>query len=138
MRKYPEIHVEWTPASGSNSQLLEIHANGLTASGSYVTQYLPTTVSEWQGFIPLWDKEGKVWSKEHKTNEVHVNVTAINELDGYQYKSDTISSSLVVDDLPWMPETPTDLIVTLSSFRHEVRDHKLDQIERSILDNLGE
>ena len=48
-----------------------------------------------------------------------------------------ISISLI-QYLPWMPETPTDLIVTLSSFRHEVRDHKLDQIERSILDNLGE
>jgi hypothetical protein len=137
MRKYPEIHVEWTPASGSNSQLLEINVNGLTPSGSYVTQYLTTRVSEWHGFIPLWDKEGKVWSREHKTNEVHVNVTAINELDGYQYKSDTISSTLIVDDLPWIPESPTELTVTLSSFRYEVRDVKMDQIEVNIRDNLA-
>ena len=137
MRKFPEINIEWTPAEGSDSQLLEVNANGLIASGSYIYQHLPSHFSEFSVFLPLWDQDGKVWSREDKTNEVSISVTSINNVDGNEYKSEAITSTLIVDDLPWVPESPTDLTVTLTSFRHEISDSKLDKIKNSIESNLG-
>ena len=137
MRKFPELNIEWTPAEGSDSQLLEVNANGLSPSGSYIYQYLPSHFSEFSVFLPLWDQDGKVWSREDKTNEVNISVTSINNVDGNEYKSEAITSTLIVDDLPWVPESPTDLTVTLTSFRHQVSDSKLDKIKNSIECNLG-
>ena len=137
MRKFPELNIEWTPAEGSDSQLLEVNANGLSASGSYIHQYLPSHFSEFSVFLPLWDQDGKVWSREDKTNEVNISVTSINNVDGNEYKSEAITSTLIVDDLPWVPESPTDLTVTLTSFRHQISDSKLDKIKNSIESNLG-
>ena len=137
MRKFPELNIEWTPAEGADSQLLEVNANGLSPSGSYVYQYLPSHFSEFSVFLPLWDQDGKVWSREDKTNEVNISVTSINNVDGNEYKSEAITSTLIVEDLPWVPESPTDLTVTLTSFRHQVSDSKLDKIKNSIESNLG-
>ena len=137
MRKFPEINIEWTPAEGADSQLLEVSANGLSPSGSYVHQYLPARHSEFSVFLPLWDQDGKVWSREDKTNEVNISVTSINNVDGNEYKSEAITSTLIVEDLPWVPESQTDLSVTLTSFRHQVSDSKLDKIKNSIESNLG-
>ena len=50
MRKFPELNIEWTPAEGADSQLLEVNANGLSPSGSYIYQYLPSHFSEFSVF----------------------------------------------------------------------------------------
>ena len=137
MRKFPELNIEWTPAEGSDSQLLEVNANGLSPSGSYIYQYLPSHFNEFSVFLPLWDQDGKVWSREDITNEVNISVPSINNVDGNEYKSEAITSTLIVDDLPWVPVSPTDLTVTLTSFRHQISDSKLDKIKNSIASNLG-
>ena len=138
MRKYPELYVHWTPASGIANQDFQITVPGLTPSGQlYFQEFLPPEQNEWSGFVPLWNKDGKVWSSSHGTDNVTITITSINEINGESFASEPASGVLHVEDLAWIPSPPKEIRPSLSSFLVEMDDSFMEHMEVSVQQNLS-
>lgn len=137
MRKYPEIHVQWVPPSGIHHQEFEINVLGLMPSGvPYVSEILGPTQNEWRGSLPLWNKDGKVWNPKY-TDDVHVSITSVNEIEGHDFKSKGASVVLTVKDLEWIPDAPTEVRAEVSPFLYPMSDDHLEDVETTVRGNLN-
>ena len=138
MRKYPELYVEWTPASGISGQDFQITVPGLAPSGeAYITEFLPHHHDKWRGFVPLWNKDGKVWSSDHGTDNVTVSIASIKAVDNNAFVSEVASSVLHVEDLKWVPDAPEEIRPSLSPFLVEVDDSFMAEMEITIQQNIS-
>jgi len=137
MRKYPELYVEWTPASGISGQDFQITVPGLAPSGdAYVYEFLPPEQNKWRGLVPLWNKDGKVWSSDHGTDNVTVSIASIKTVNDSPFVSEVASSVLHVEDLKWVPDAPEEIRPSLSPFLVEVDDSFMENLEISVQQNL--
>ncbi len=138
MRKYPEIYVQWTPASGISSQDFQVTVPGLTPSGEpYIQESLSADQQEWSGFVPLWNRDGIVWSEDYGTDNVTITVTSVNEVNDEVFMSEPVASLLYAENLAWVPSPPEEIRPSLSSFLVEVDDSFMEHMEVSVQQNLS-
>ena len=137
MRNYPTLHVEWVPASDIAGQELQVSIPGFAPSGTpYVTETLGAEDNQWTGFVPMWDKDGNVWSKEHRTNEATVTISSVRLVDGNAFTSETVSTVIVVDDLNWIPDAPADISAGLGG-NVEIKDYVIEDAGMNVLNQLN-
>ena len=142
MRKYPELHVEWTPASDILGQEFKITVPGLASSGisgieAYITEFLAPEQDKWNGFVPLWNQNGEVWSSEHGTDNVTVSIKSIKTVNDNVFESEVASSVLHVTNLEWVPAAPEEIRPSVSPFLVEVDDSFMAEMEITIQQNIS-
>lgn len=138
MRKYPELHVEWTPASDISGQEFQITVSGLAPSGeAYITEFLPPERDTWDGLVPLWNQNGEVWSFDHGTDNVTVSIKSIKTVNDNVFESEVASSVLHVTNLAWVPAAPEEIRPSVSPFLVEVDDSFMENMEITIQQNIS-
>ena len=138
MRKYPEICIQWTPASGISSQDFQVTVPGLAPSGQpYIQESLSPETDVWSGFVPLWNKDGMIWSEDHNTNSVTITIASVNKVNDEFFVSEPAVDVFYAENLAWVPSPPEEIRPSLSSFLIEVDDSFLEYMEVSVQQNLS-